>query len=470
MGSVAADHSPDRNRFRAVTRSNVARTPEWKRMGPELRAAVEVVSTVLPFRTNAYVMEELIDWDRVPDDPMYQLTFPQRGMLSEAHYETMASLIGSDAPREAIENAANRIRYALNPHPAGQLTHNVPTYQDEPVPGVQHKYRETVLFFPSHGQTCHAYCTFCFRWAQFVGIEELKFANNDVELLLDYLKEHRWVTDVLFTGGDPMIMNTRNLRRYLEALLTPELEHIQSIRIGTKAVAYWPQRFVTDSDSDDLMRLFEEITSRGKHLAIMGHYSHPVELSTGVAREAVRRIRSTGANVRMQSPLIRHVNDDPKAWADLWRTGVRLGAIPYYMFVERNTGARHYFEVPLAQAWKIFRDAYKRVSGLARTVRGPSMSALPGKVHVLGVREVFGERVFILEYLQARNPELVRRPFMARFDPDAVWFDQLEPATESDREFFPRLDTPAPRTVPLTFDPDLSLLGDDESTFTRSFT
>ena len=152
---------------------------------------------------------------------------------------------------------------ALNPHPAGQMTHNVPLHNEEPLPGVQHKYLETVLFFPSNGQTCHAYCTFCFRWAQFVGIEELKFANNDVELLVSYLKKHRRVTDVLITGGDPMIMGTKTLRRYLEALLTPELEHIQSIRIGTKAVGYWPQRFVTDTDADDLMRLFEKVVNSG---------------------------------------------------------------------------------------------------------------------------------------------------------------------------------------------------------------
>jgi len=322
------------------------------------------------------------------------------------------------------------------------MTHNVPVHDDQPLPGVQHKYLETVLFFPSHGQTCHAYCTFCFRWAQFVGIEELKFANNDIELLVSYLKKHRRVTDVLITGGDPMIMSTPVLRRYLEALLDPQLDHVQSIRIGTKSVGYWPQRYVTDPDADDLMRLFERIVQSGKHLAIMGHYSHPAELSTDIACQAVRRIRSTGAVLRMQSPLIRHVNDDPIAWADLWRRGVRLGAVPYYMFVERDTGARQYFELPLVRVWDIFREAYQRVSGLARTVRGPSMSAFPGKVHIIGVTRVLGERAFVLEYLQARNADLVRRPFFARFHRDAVWFDQLLPLTMNDREFFPHRSVP----------------------------
>ena len=62
-------------------------------------------------------------------------------------------------------------------------------------------------------------------------------------------------------------------------------------------------------------------------------------------QEAIRRIRSTGANVRTQAPLINHVNADAATWASMWRLQTRLGAIPYYMFVERDTGARKYFEV-----------------------------------------------------------------------------------------------------------------------------
>ena len=166
----------------------------------------------------------------------------------------------------------------MNPHPAGQLTHNVPALDDRPLQGIQHKYRETVLFFPSAGQTCHAYCTYCFRWAQFVGLEDLKFEASEPDDLVKYLKVHPEVTDVLITGGDPMVMRTQVLRRVVEPLLSPDLEHVQNIRIGTKAIAYWPQRFVSDEDADDCLRLFEEVVAAGRHLALMGHYSHPVEL------------------------------------------------------------------------------------------------------------------------------------------------------------------------------------------------
>lgn len=369
----------------------------------------------------------------MPNDPIYQLTFPQREMLESDDFDVMRRLVEGDAPDREVAEAAREIQMRLNPHPAGQLEHNVPYIDGEPLHGVQHKYRETVLFFPSQGQTCHAYCTYCFRWAQFVGVEELKFASREAESLKSYLMEHPEVTDVLFTGGDPLVMKTRVLRRYIEALL--EVDHLETIRIGTKATAYWPYRFLTDSDSEDLLELFRQVRDSGRHLALMSHYSHPRELEPPVARLAVERIHATGAVVRCQAPLVRHVNDRSEIWADLWRQQVNLGAVPYYMFVERDTGPRNYFEVPLARAFKIFQSAARRISGLARTARGPSMSANPGKVVVDGVAEIAGERVFVLRLLQARNPEWTGRPFFARWDPTATWFDDLQPAF-GDKEFF----------------------------------
>jgi L-lysine 2,3-aminomutase len=406
-----------------------------------------VVSTVLPFKTNEYVMRELIDWERVPDDPMFQLTFVQRGMLSSEDFARMEGLLAAGADKAAIKRAADQIRRRLNPHPAGQVTHNVPTLEGRRLDGLQHKYRETVLFFPSQGQTCHAYCTFCFRWAQFVGLDDLKFESKETDDLCAYLKARPEVTDVLITGGDPMVMNADALRRYVEPLLSPEFEHVQSIRIGTKSVAYWPHRYVTDKDADDVLRLFDDVVAAGKHLAIMGHYNHPAELRTDTAEQAVRRIRQTGANVRMQSPLIRRINDDPNAWVELWQRGVKLGAIPYYMFVERDTGPKGYFEVPLERAWRIFGEAYQQVSGLARTVRGPSMSAFPGKVALVGVADIRGEKVFCLEFLQARNPDWVRRPFFAKYDPEATWLTDLRPAFGQSHFFFELEQDREPRTV-----------------------
>lgn len=426
----------DPTRYQPLTARTVTARPEWQRLDPELQEGIQVAAQVLPFRTNTYVLEELIDWSRVPEDPMFQLVFPQRAMLEPEDYQTVAELMRREAPREELKQAVHTIRTGLNPHPDGQMTHNVPHLDGRPLPGLQHKYRETVLYFPAQGQTCHAYCTYCFRWAQFVGETEWKFQARETEDLTGYLKAHPEVSDVLITGGDPMIMKTAALRRHIEPLLEPGLEHVQSIRIGTKSIAYWPQRFTTDADADDCLRLFEEVVAAGKHLALMAHYSHPAELEPEPARQAIRRIRATGAEMRMQAPLIRHVNDASAAWASLWRQGVRLGLIPYYMFIERDTGPRNYFEVPLVRALRIFRGAFRQVSGLARTVRGPSMSAFPGKVRLAGVAQLYGQRVLTLELLQARDPSWVGRPFFARYDTEACWLDELKPAFGEERFFF----------------------------------
>jgi KamA family protein len=419
---------PAGRRFRAFTVKHLDALVQRAGLSAAERLAIRAVGMVLPFRTNSYVVDTLIDWDAAPDDPIFRLVFPQAAMLPAADVDRIACLLSTGAPDAELRRTVHEIRMRLNPHPAGQLALNVPDLGEEPLPGVQHKYHETVLVFPKQGQTCHAYCTYCFRWAQFVDEPDLKMATTDTGRIAGYLRAHREVTSVLITGGDPMIMGAGVLRRYVEPLLGPRLDHVESIRIGSKSLAYWPQRFVTDPDADDTLRLFEQVVATGRTLAFMAHFSHPRELEPALVAEAVRRIRGTGAVIRTQAPLIRSINDDAATWARMWRAQVRLGMIPYYMFVERDTGPQDYFAVPLARGYQIFRDAYQSVSGLARTVRGPSMSATPGKVCVDGIIELAGQRVFVLHMIQARDPGLVGKPFFARYDPAATWISDLEPA------------------------------------------
>jgi KamA family protein len=404
--------------------------PQIKNLTDEEIRDIEVVGTVLPFKTNNYVVDNLIDWSKVPDDPMFIQTFPQKDMLLPEHYERMEAVLKATDDKAEIKKAADEIRLQLNPHPAGQIEYNVPSLHDNLLLGMQHKYRETVLFFPSKGQSCHAYCTFCFRWPQFVGMNELKFASNDADMLVRYVAEHPEVTDVLFTGGDPLLMKTSILESYIKPLLEADLPHLRNIRIGTKALAYWPYRFLTDNDADDLLNLFREVKAASKYLAFMAHFNHPAELETDAVKEAIARVLETGAMIRTQSPLLRHINDSPEVWAELWRRQVALNCIPYYMFVARDTGAQHYFGVPLVEAWWIFRQAYQSVSGICRSARGPSMSCLPG------VCEAQGKKVLTFRMIQGRNPDWVARPFHAEYDEKATWFSDLKPAFGEEKFFF----------------------------------
>lgn len=426
--------------YKSYSISNFRQIPQLQKLSADELFNMEVVANVLPFKVNSYVINELINWDNIPNDPIFRLTFPQKEMLHPLQFAEMEMALRDNAGKDEIRIIADSIREQLNPHPAGQMEYNVPELDGVPLPGLQHKYKQTVLFFPAQGQTCHAYCTFCFRWPQFVGMEGLKFAMRETEQLVEYIRRHEEVTDVLFTGGDPMIMSTKILRTYIEPLLKAKLPNLKTIRIGTKALGYWPYRFTADADADDLLRLFEEIRASGIHLAIMAHFSHPAELSTAAVRKAIRKIRNTGAEIRTQSPILRHINDSARVWADMLQKQVALGCIPYYMFIPRDTGAKEYFEVPLIEAWDIFRKAYQQVSGICRTLRGPSMSCTPGKIQVLGVSEIpaGGEmkKVMVLRFLQGRNPDWAARPFFAEYNEKATWLDELRPAFGEKKFFF----------------------------------
>jgi KamA family protein len=421
-------------KYQIYTARNYKQIDQIAKMNAEDLHNIDVVANVLPFKTNNYVVNELIDWDNYKTDPMFILNFPQKDMLRTEHFNRISHLMTSGASEADIKNAANEIRHQLNPHPAGQ-SHNLPVFNGKKLAGAQHKYNETMLFFPSQGQTCHAYCTFCFRWPQFTGMDNLKYAMKEIDQIIGYLKEHTEITDLLITGGDPMTMKAKVLDAYITSLLDADIPNLQTIRIGSKSLTFWPYRYLTDPDAEDILRIFKKITAAGKSLSFMAHFNHPRELSTEAVKKATERILSTGAQIRTQSPLLNHINASPKIWSEMWKTQVQLGMIPYYMFIARDTGAQQYFGIPLVRAWDIFRRAYNKVSGISRTVRGPSMSCTAGKIRIAGVTEVLGEKVFVMEFIQGRNKEWTTRPFFAKYNPEALWIDDLKPAFGK-KEFF----------------------------------
>lgn len=416
-------------RYKAVSLQSLDKVAERH---PELEPHLEDIrlsGLIFPFKASPYYIDELVDWkaENLRDDPFYRLIFPTMDMLIPEHQEKLRAARADGDPAALIQTVAD-IRADLNPHPAGQKELNAPKNED--LTGVQHKYSETVLVFPAAAQTCHAYCTYCFRWAQFIGDDELRFAQKEANSLFKYLSDHEEVSDILMTGGDPMVMKTRSLAQYLEPLTDPKfIPHVKNIRIGTRSLSFWPQRFTTDVDADEVIDLMRRVREEGgRHLAIMAHLGHDRELSTDKFKEAVNRIQKEAfATIRSQSPVMRGINDDSEVWARKWRQEVAMGIIPYYMFIARDTGAQQFFDVPLVRAQRLYSDAIRNCSGLIRTARGPSMSCTPGKVEVTGVEEILGQKAFLLRFLQCRDENWVGRPFFAKYDEKAVWFDDLKP-------------------------------------------
>lgn len=115
----------------------------------------------------------------------------------------------------------------------------------------------------------------------------------------------------------------------------------------------------------------------------------------------MERIRNTGAVIRTQGPIVAGINDNAEAWRDLWTQQIAMGMVPYYMFIEADHNPESCFRIPLANALRIFQDALRQCSGLARTVRGPVFMNDINRVLLDGTTEIHGKKYFVLKSLQA---------------------------------------------------------------------
>lgn len=105
-----ATASRDSEKYRAIDLRGITGVPQWAALDEDLRQAVEVVGHVLPFRTNQYVLDNLIDWSRVPNDPIFQLVFPQRSMLEPDDFDVVRTMLERADSPEALQKEVNRVR------------------------------------------------------------------------------------------------------------------------------------------------------------------------------------------------------------------------------------------------------------------------------------------------------------------------------------------------------------------------
>jgi KamA family protein len=342
-------------------------------LGPAERRALGPVADRYAFRLNDYYLN-LIDWSD-PNDPVRQLVIPRGEELDD--YGAL----------DASDEAANTVAR-----------------------GVQHKYADTALLLCN--EVCGAYCRYCFRKRLFMNGND--DANNDVTEGLDYIREHREISNVLLTGGDPLLMSTRRIAEVLEALAT--IEHVRIVRIGSKMPAFDPWRLRRDPE---LQRVLRSHPRERQRLYLMAHFDHPREL-TAEALAELEAWSAAGVTAVNQCPLIRGINDRPEVLAELWSRLSYAGCPPYYLFQGRPTAGNAPYEIPIVEGWSIFQQALARGSGLARRARFV-MSHATGKVEVLAV-----DRTSIyLRYHQAKDPADLGRFLVAERDDRAGWLDEL---------------------------------------------
>ena len=352
----------------------VRRLDQVTQLNREQRDRLGPVEARYVFRANDYYLG-LIDWDD-PEDPIRQLIIPREEELSE--WGTL------DASNEESVTVAR---------------------------GVQHKYTDTVLLLCN--EVCGAYCRYCFRKRLFM--DDNDEVTNDVTEGLRYIADHPEVTNVLLTGGDPLLMSTRRLVEIFDALRA--IPHVRIIRLGSKMPAFDPYRVL---NNPDLQAAFRTYSTPEQRLYLMAHFDHPREL-TDVAIRGIDACIRNGVICVNQCPLIRGINDDPALLAEMYATLSYIGCTPYYLFQGRPTAGNEPYEIPIVEGWQIFQQALRHGSGLARRARY-CMSHETGKVEIMSIDN---EHMY-LRYHQAKCDDDVGRFFICRRDDNAYWLDQLE--------------------------------------------
>lgn len=387
-------------KFKTFNNNTFPSSVYYKLLPNSERENFDILSSIFHFKINTYVADNLIDWDNVPEDPIYRILFPRKEMIREKDFVYLKAAMNTGIPRELRGQLQDQIRKRMLPKWVSAEA-STPMEGDAPIQGLYNTFRTDLSLFPAPmAITCHSYCNYCFRWIMFNNRDlQNRTSYQDPNHPVPWLKSNPQVSDVLFTGADPMVLSTNKLRQYIKPLL--QVESVKTINITTKSLAWWPFRFTKAKDSDDLLRLFEEIMASGKLINIPAHFTHPKELAHAEVEKAVGRIRSTGATIRTQGPLIQGVNDSPQTWTELWNRQVQLGMVPYYMFIEADHHPSQCFRVPIARSLDIFKTALTNASTLARSVRGPVFMYDLNRTLLDGVTTIQGQKYFILKTLQA---------------------------------------------------------------------
>ena len=366
----------DKNHTR--TAGNSAKPPKYltklaqvPQLSETERNDLEKVNEEFVFRTNDYY-QSLINWDD-PNDPIRRIVMPDVRELDD-----WGQL-----------DASNEEKYTK-------------------VKGLEHKYTSTALLLVN--EVCAAYCRFCFRKRLFM--DENDEVTKDITEGLEYIREHQEITNVLLTGGDPMIMSTSKLEPIIKQIR--EIDHVKIIRIGTKIPAFNPHKIVNDPS---LHKMIKTYSTNEKKIYIMAHFNHPREL-TEIAVKGLNMLMQSGAIVLNQTPLIKGVNDDPEVLAELFNQLSFIGVPPYYVFLCRPTLGNEPFAIPVEEGYEIFEKARSKCSGLAKRAR-LVMSHESGKIEMVGMSD---GQVF---FKYNRSVDIQNDASFHTFEsnPDAYWFD-----------------------------------------------
>ncbi len=379
-----------------------------------------------------------INWKEYKKDANYYLVFPQPGMIHPDEVKKYAAAKTDEERKKVVE----AYQLKTNPHDGKQKL-NKPWFINsegkvEILKGNQHKYPPVNLILDKTTQYCFAFCTYCFRHAQVRGDEDM-FVQREVSQVHNYLRQHKEVSDILITGGDGGYISYERLLEYILPLIEdPELMHIKSVRIGSRAITFHPE-LILGNKFKKILGLLKMLTDNGIQAVWVAHLSTPYEILNPGAIAAIRRLKSYGVTLKSQSPIMNHislytgengeidVDRSAQNWIDLGNILAVLGIGFHSMYCARPTGEHHYFTAPLAEITKIFSKVYRSLASINRPSRYITMTSSAGKVSLLGTAEINGETVFALKFNEARNMEWMDRVYFAKYDEKENIIEKLKP-------------------------------------------
>lgn len=280
--------------------------------------------------------------------------------------------------------------------------------------GILHKYSYTALVVGT--EYCAMYCRHCFR-KRMVGLPTEQTVRN-FQQAAKYFADHPELSNVLISGGDPFLLPTDIIARMLDALM--DIEHLNYVRIGSRAPVVFPMRFF----EDDLIAVLHRV-NQAKTLYVPTHFNHPREITPEAAR-AVLRLREAGITVNNQAVLLRGVNDDVDTLVELMNGLVRIGVNPYYLYQCMPVArVRHHFQVPLRQGVDMVDQARQQLDGYGKRFKFIIGHDI-GKIEICGR---IGDKL-IMKQLHARpeHPEESSRMLVRRLTDRGGWLDDLDEA------------------------------------------
>ncbi len=222
---------------------------------------------------------------------------------------------------------------------------------NSPLKGLVHRYSNRALLKLTN--QCEAYCRFCFR-REFVGTKVQAFINNDeFDKICDYITTNKQINEIIFSGGDPLILSPRRIEEFCRRL--EAIENIKTLRFHTRLPIQAPHKITN--------QLINTLKSIKKPINIVLHINHISEIDENV-KKAISELKNVG-NLFSQTVLLKGINDNAHILAETFNCLFGLSIKPYYLHHTDLARGTSHFAVPLAHGMEIYEEISKTLSGLA---------------------------------------------------------------------------------------------------------